>query len=144
MITGPITMSKKGRPKRPPKQSLYTVPNWIEFTSDSDSDINNIEQNGRPENIIEELHQRHVHSPQPHQPVEEQNTQEEIAEEQQAMQQEIAEEQQAMPQDIAEVQQPMQQEIDEEQQPLIQPEAMEPHESELSSVSYIFGLYINK
>ena len=44
-------MSKRGRPKKPEPQSLYSVKDWIEYTSDSDSDINHIEENGRPENV---------------------------------------------------------------------------------------------
>lgn len=36
-------MSKRGRPRK--IQSVYSVQNWIEYTSDSDSDNNNVQQN---------------------------------------------------------------------------------------------------
>ena len=36
-------MSKRGRPRK--NKTLFTVRNWIEYTSDSDSDSNNIQQN---------------------------------------------------------------------------------------------------
>ena len=40
-------MSKKGRPRKVPSGSLYSVKKWIEYTSDTDSDNDNIRQNGR-------------------------------------------------------------------------------------------------
>lgn len=36
-------MPKKGRPRKP--RLLYHVKNWIEYTSDSDSDFNNVHRN---------------------------------------------------------------------------------------------------
>ena len=39
-------MPRRGRPRKRPFQSLYSVRDWIEYTSDSESDHHNIHQNG--------------------------------------------------------------------------------------------------
>lgn len=62
-------MSKRGRPRK--VQSLFQVKEWIEYTSDSDSDINNVQDNNykdvQPPNSQKRLrnkspteHQTHV------------------------------------------------------------------------------------